>query len=354
MKALKNLSPIGKALVAFLAVAIFFSLLRVSFVLMNVANDLAVLGGGALLVATLTAAGIGAVRVIGSAAKKAMMAIAVMVGCFQLTGCYKIIPPGHAGITVQQTGTARGVNDIPVESGRVFYNPFNEDVLDYPTFVQRAIWTSSTAEGKKDSDGGRPNEEIAFQSKDSLHFTGDVAVAYQLVHAKVPHFYVQFRSDDLEVFTHGFFRDAVRKAIGIAAQNYTQEEINGGKQAIMEHDAEGLLKATMEPFGVTIVQLAFTSPPRPPDEVKKAIQMKVAAIQRAEQIENEKRQAVAEGDKTIATAEAQAKANQIITSSITPQLIQWEQMKVMREKWNGAMPMVSGAGQNTLLQLPTR
>lgn len=272
--------------------------------------------------------------------------------CVVSSGCYKIIPPGHAGITVQQTGSARGVNQIPVETGRVFYNPFNEDVLDYPTFVQRAIWTASASEGKKDESGGRPNEEIAFQSKDSLHFTGDVAVAYQLVAEKVPHFYVQFRSDDLENFTHGFFRDAVRKSIGIAAQDYTQEEINGGKQADLEHQAEELLRKSMENFGVNIVQLAFTSPPRPPDAVKQAIQGKVAAIQRAEQIENEKRQAVAEGAKTVALAEAQAKANITITSSITPTLLQWEQIKVMQNKWNGQMPMVSGGGNPLMLQLP--
>ncbi len=316
--------------------------------LMNVADDI-VVASGALLVflAGWLAWGLPWKELVKKADALLLMALALST-----VGCYKIIPPGHAGITVHQTGTSRGVNQIPVETGRVFYNPFNEDVLDYPTFVQRAIWTASSTEGKKDDSGNRSNEEIAFQSKDSLHFTGDVAVAYQLMAAKVPHFYVQFRSDDLENFTHGFFRDAVRKAIGIAAQHYTQEEINGGRQADLEHEAEEIVKTAMAPFGVNIVQLAFTSPPRPPDQVKQAIQAKVAAIQRAEQIENEKRQAVAEGEKTIASAAAQAKANAVITSSITPQLLQWRQLDVMQAKWNGQMPMVSGSSSALMMQLP--
>ena len=265
---------------------------------------------------------------------------------FTSTGCYKIIEPGHAGIVVQQTGSNRGVDQIPVSTGRVFYNPVNEDVLDYPTYVQRAIWTASTTEGKA------TNEEIAFQSSDQLHFTADVAVSYQLVHNRVPAFYVQFRNDDIQAFTHGFFRDALRKAIGQAASHFSQEEVNGGKQSEIEKQAQENLAIAVAPYGVQIIQLAFTSPPRPPAAVQQAIQNKIAAIQRAEQIENEKRQAVAEGAKNVAFAEAQAKANQTITSSITPTLLEWERLKVLQNKWDGKMPMVTSGNNSLLLTLP--
>ena len=57
------------------------------------------------------------------------------------TGCYKVVAPGHVGIVVKQSGTDRGVQDFPIQSGRVWYNPVNEAVLTYPTYVQRAIWT---------------------------------------------------------------------------------------------------------------------------------------------------------------------------------------------------------------------
>lgn len=216
-------------------------------------------------------------------------------------------------------------------------------------FAGRAL-----SEGKKDDGSSAPNEEIAFQSSDQTHFTGDIAVAYQLVHAQVPAFYVQFRKDDIESFTHGFFRDAVRKAIGEAAQTFTQEEINGGKQADLEKKAESALRNVMLPYGVNIVQLAFIAPPRPPQVVMDAQHAKIAAIQRSEQIENEKRQAVAEGQKIIALADAQAQANARINSSITPQLVQWKQMEIMGQKWNGQMPMVQGGGSGLMLSLPVK
>jgi hypothetical protein len=50
----------------------------------------------------------------------------------------------------------------------------------------------------------------------------------------------------------------------------------------------------------------------------------------------------------MAEAEAQARANQLLSQSITPTLVQYE----LTKKWNGQMPQVTG-GAAPLLQLPT-
>lgn len=342
---MKGLIWLCVAVAAALAVIVNVAAVQAVLYLMNQTDDSAIAAAFVGLVALLVVD-----VLVGAAAlnrlRRYIAPMCVLLVAVTLSGCYKTIEPGRAGIKVQQTGANRGVAEIPVQTGRVFYNPFNEYVLEYPTNVQRAIWAKTTTEGKPD------NEEMAFQSGDQLHFTVDVAVAYQLVHEKVPAFYVRFRNDDIDAFTHGFFRDAVRKAIGTASQRFSQEEINGGKQADLEAGSQKVLAEAMEPFGVNIVQLAFTSPPRAPDAVRNAIEQKIAATQKAEQMENEKRQSTAEGAKQIALAEAQAKANGLISASISPTLIQWEQMKVMREKWNGQMSMVNGGGSGVMLNLP--
>ncbi len=256
----------------------------------------------------------------------------IVMTAAMLAGCYTTVEPGRVGIKVKQTGGDRGVQDIPAESGRVFYNPLNEYVLEYPTSVQRAIWTINPGEGKG------ANEEIAFQSSDSLHFTADVAVAYHLPLNTVPHFYVQFRNDDLAAFTHGFFRDATRSAIGDAAHNLTAEEINGGKQADLASNAQKHLAEKMLKYGVVIDQLVFTSPPRPPAQVKTAIEAKIAATQSAERVENQLREAAAEAKKTIVTAQAEAEANRLRQTALTPAIL--EQMRLA--KWNGVLPQVVG------------
>ena len=261
-----------------------------------------------------------------------------------ITSCYKIVTPGHVGIVVKQSGSDRGVQDYPVQSGRVWFNPINEVVLTYPTYVQRAIWTSSTQEGLP------INDEISFQSAEGLHFTADVNVSYQLTAAQVPKFYVKFRSDDLAAFTHGFFRDAVRNGFRISTA-YRAEEINGAKQTELIDRVLEQLRQAMQPYGVDVLQLGFATPPRPPQSVKDAIESKIAATQLAERAENEKRQAIAEAAKAVEIARGQAQANELLTRSLSPQLVQWKQLEILEQKWNGQFPQVVGSNSMPLLQM---
>jgi regulator of protease activity HflC (stomatin/prohibitin superfamily) len=262
-----------------------------------------------------------------------------------ITACYRVVAPGHVGIVVKQSGTDRGVQDFPIQSGRVWYNPINEVVLTYPTYVQRTIWAQSTTEG-------RPlNDEISFQSAEGLRFTADVNVSYQLKREEVPHFYVRFRNDDLDSFTHGFFRDAVRNAFKVSTE-YHAEDIYGVKQGELIDRVLGQVKPTMAAIGVDVIQLGFAAPPRPPDSVKLAIEMKIAATQHAERAENEKRQAIAEAAKSVEIARGQAQANDLLTKSLTPTLVQWKQLEILQAKWNGQFPQVVGSGGVPLLALP--
>jgi regulator of protease activity HflC (stomatin/prohibitin superfamily) len=270
--------------------------------------------------------------------------VPAVLGLALLTSCYKVVAPGHVGIVVKQSGTDRGVQDFPVQTGRVWFNPINEVVLTYPTYVQRAIWTSSTQEGMP------VNDEISFQSSEGLRFSSDVNVSYQLTPAEVPKFYVKFRSDDLAAFTHGFFRDAVRNAFKVSTA-YHAEEINGAKQSELIDQVLEQLRQAMQPYGVDVLQLGFATPPRPPDSVKQAIEAKIAATQHAERAENEKRQAIAEAAKAVEIARGQAQANELLTKSLSPQLMQWKQLEILDQKWNGQFPQVVGSGTMPLLQL---
>ena len=271
-------------------------------------------------------------------------ALLSIVALSLITSCYKIVTPGHVGIVVKQAGTDRGVQDFPVQSGRVWFNPINEVVLTYPTFVQRAIWTSSTQEGMP------VNDEISFQSSEGLRFTADVNVSYQLTAAQVPKFYVKFRSDDLTAFAHGFFRDAVRNGFRVSTA-YRAEEVNGGKQTELIDRVLEQLRIAMQPYGVDVLQLGFATPPRPPQSVKDAIESKIAATQLAERAENEKRRAIAEAAKAVEIARGQAQANDLLTRSLSPQLMQWKQLEIMEQKWNGQFPQVVGNNSMPLLQL---
>ena len=209
------------------------------------------------------------------------------VGC----NCVTRIGPGYVGIKVSMAGSNRGVEDIPATTGWVFYNPLITKVYSYPTFVQTAKWT-------KDPHEGRPiNEEITFTNRDSMLIAADISLSYSLRSDKVPHFYVKFRNDNLDDFTHGFLRNVARDMFNETAGKYSVEQIMGDNGPFLAEVRDRLQKQ-VEAIGVVIEQFGFIGAPRPPEGIIHAINAKVQAQQIALQKQTEITQAEADKKKT--------------------------------------------------------
>ena len=318
-------------------------------------------------------------------AKVAATATTALMAFFSLGGC-TTIEPGHVGIVVNKMGTDRGVESYPQQTGFVFFNPMTTNVYQYPTFVQSVVWTHS-------KDEGHPvNEELSFTTKEGLAVTADVSLSYQIKPDKVPYFYVQFRNDDLSQFTHGYLRNLTRDSFNEVASRYSVEEIMGPKMDKFLAEVKEHLAASLSKTGVQVdSQFGFVGAPRPPQNIVESINLKIAATQRAIQLENELRQsqaeaakqvAVAEGQAkaqraaaegqamsavelamgeataTMARAEATAKANEVINKSINENTIRWKQLELQRaqiEKWNGDVPSIqAGSSTGLMLQLPAQ
>ena len=133
-----------------------------------------------------------------------------------------------------------------------------------------------------------------------------------------------------------------------------RSDINGVRQSALVERVLAQVKETMHPFGVEVLQMGFAAPPRPPESVKLAIEAKIAATQHAERAENEKRQAIAEAAKSVEIARGQAQANELLTRSLTPTLVQWKQLEILQNRWNGQFPQVVGTSGMPLLSLPVK
>lgn len=55
---------------------------------------------------------------------------------FSTTSCSERVDAGSEGILVNLYGSDKGVDDVSLVTGRVWYNPFTEEVYEYPTYVQ--------------------------------------------------------------------------------------------------------------------------------------------------------------------------------------------------------------------------
>jgi regulator of protease activity HflC (stomatin/prohibitin superfamily) len=242
------------------------------------------------------------------------------------------------------------VSSYPIVTGRVWYNPWSESVLSWPTFVQTAKWTASLDEGKA------VNEEITFTNADQMQIAADISVSYHLVSEKVPAFYVKFRTDHMDQFTHGYMRNVARDMFDKHAGKYKIEQIMGDNAMFLQ-EVRAALERDVAPIGVVIDQFGLIGAPRPPKSVTDAINEKARAGQIAVQKQIELIQTQAEAAKEIAKAEghasavlkaakADAEANRMLSESLTDKLIALKHL----EKWNGAYPQVTG-GATPLLQL---
>jgi regulator of protease activity HflC (stomatin/prohibitin superfamily) len=227
--------------------------------------------------------------------------------------------------------------------------------------VQTVKWTRDTSEGHP------INEEMGFNSKEGMEIFVDVSLSYAIEPAKAPDFYVKYRVDDLDRFTHGILRDIVRNSLNEVASTYVVEDIYGERKAEFLNKVQGMIQQKVTPVGVGVQQFGFIGAPRVPSVIATAITAKAQAIQQAERARNELATTQAEAAKKIAEAEGDAKslvtraqgeadANRIRQNSLTPQLLELrriENNRALIDKWNGQLPTVeSGAGSGMILQLP--
>ncbi len=105
-------------------------------------------------------------------------------------------------------------------------------------------------------------------------------------------------------------------------------------------------------MGFSITHLYIIGQFHVPDNVREALNQKIEAIQRAQQRENELREAEAQARKEVAIvsgeaqskllkAESEAKANRLISMSLTKEMLEWEAIR----RWDGKLPHII-AGKN--------
>lgn len=261
-----------------------------------------------------------------------------------LTGC-TYVEPGYVGIKVNMYGTQKGVEDFPVQVGRVWYNPWTEDFYVYPTFIQNAAWTDEE------------DQSITFNSMEGAQVKANVGLSYSMKEEKVPDNFIKFRKP-IEDITATYLRTKVRDSFNRIAGKYKAVEIFGERKQELLDEVKQLLVSELSDDGFEIDTVSFIGSPTADERVMSSINQVIEATQLALQAENKVRQVEAEAKQKIAEAEgqaqsilkvaqAQSEANKKLVESITPELIQYQMM----EKWDGVAPKVVG-NSDFMLTLP--
>jgi regulator of protease activity HflC (stomatin/prohibitin superfamily) len=291
-----------------------------------------------------------------------LIAFAVVVAAMLIAdGTLTRIDAAHVGIKVHLAGGSRGVQDIPVVTGWVFYNPLTEQLIAFPTSVQNVVWTASHNEGRTS------DESITFSSQEGVNVNADIGLSFHIDPALAPHLYLRFRQPDLLVLADGYVRNAVREAFNDVASRMVVQDIYGAKKGKLVADVGSKLREVLGKDGFIIDQITINGALRLPENVAQAINRAMEATQNAIQAENRVRQVRAEAEQAVAEAHgaaeaarqraegeadavlirarADARANEIIRLSTTGAVLQYRSI----QRWDGKLPMYQGGDKLPLL-----
>ena len=246
---------------------------------------------------------------------KSKFILMLAVVCLMFSSCgYERVDAGYEGILVNLYGDDKGVGDVSMCTGAVWYNPFTQSVYEYPTFVQTVDY-----------------EPFTINAKDGSDFTVDPTVSLKIVDGKSPLVFKKYRKELNEV-VNGTLYNYVKDAFRIQLNNFTTDYIVSNRDSI-ENAIEKHLTAALLKENFQLEQL--TSGLKYPETIVKAVNAKNEAIQRAQQAQNEVAVAEANAKKLLVAAQAEAEANRLKQQALTPQILE----KMWIEKWDGKLPV---------------
>lgn len=243
------------------------------------------------------------------------------------TSCgYERIDAGYEGIKVNLYGDDKGVDDITLVTGAVWYNPITTAVYEYPTFVQTVDYAP-----------------FSINAKDGSSFTVDPTISLKIVDGKSAEVFKKYRKEDITEVINTTLYNYVRNAFRIQLNNYTTDELVSKREEFEKAIEERLSKELLaENFKLE----QMTSGLQYPQTLVNAIDAKNAAVQEAQKAQNEVLKIKAEAEKKIAAANGEAKAlkikgdaeaeyNRKIAASLSPLIVQ----QIMLDKWDGKLPV---------------
>lgn len=281
--------------------------------------------------------------------------VAGFIWSIVIISCFTRVSPGEVGVIVNMLGGEKGVEIKEKTVGIHFIEPW-KTIYIFPIFEQNHQWIE--------------DDSFTFQTSEGLPVTAEIGITYHLQQDRVHELFSRFRRG-MDEITHLFIRNNLRDYINRYASKMKIEDLIGPKKEEFFNDVHKSVQKELNALGFIISHVYVIGQFNVPPNVKEALNNKIAATQRAQQRENELREAEAQARKVIAESEGAAKskiieakgfaeskvikakadseANFMLSKSITRELLEWNSIN----RWDGKMPYaMSGSGMPFIIPLP--
>lgn len=252
--------------------------------------------------------------------------------------------PGEANVLRSWTGEVVGFED---EQGLHFKAPWVNNVT-FDVRNQRAVFVSEQNEGEGDNAGGRPDgPQITVQDGEGVTANIDIAIRYSVNPGSVVDIYSQYLNEE-NLRTRLIFND-IRSVVRSVPGSFNTLELLTNRDAVQQAIFEAL-EARWENDGIIVEDVAlqeirYGESVRTTYALAQEAQINVATEQaRLEAVQVSAQQKVVQ-------AQAEADANALLDSSLTPAILQQRYLDTLKElAAAGNLVITDGSGADILVQ----
>ncbi len=247
-----------------------------------------------------------------------ILKVLVIVGAFiaLVLSCIVQIGPGQVGVPI----LFGSVQDNVLKSGLNLVNPLiTVEELDIKT--QAYTMSVANMEGQIKGD-----DAINTLTSDGLTLRLDVTIWYRVNESEAPNIIRTIGTN----YEEKIVRPAVRTALRDISVKYTATDIYSVKREDFIIDVTKNLEKSFDGRGVILEKVLLRNVELP-DKVREAIDEKISAEQRAQQMVFVLQKEKQEAERKKVEATGISEAQKIISNTINPQYLQWKYIEALKD-----------------------
>lgn len=190
----------------------------------------------------------------------------------------------------------------------------------------------------------KPSEDASSLDLQQVHT--EVTLAYHFDPSNIAYIYSNLIDNSPNAVENKVVNPAIYEAIKATTARYNVQELVE-KRSKVRDDIETMVKERISQYHIIAESVSITDF-RFSQEFEKSIEAKQVAQQDAEKASNVLQQVKIEAEQKVAAARGEAEALKAQKEQITPELLQLRMIEMMREKWDGALPVNYYGGQAPL------
>jgi regulator of protease activity HflC (stomatin/prohibitin superfamily) len=230
--------------------------------------------------------------------------------------CLVQVGPGEVGVPI----LFGNIQDNSLRSGLNFVNPLvTVEMIDIKT-------QAYTMSGVKDEGAKKEDDAILTLSSDGLTIKLDVTVWFKVSEADAPNLLRTIGIDYLEKIV----RPASRTALRDVSVMFTATDIYSTKRDDFINNITKTLENSFLGRGIVLEKVLLRNVELP-EKVREAIDEKIAAEQKAQQMVYTLQKERQEAERKKVEAEGIAEAQRIISNTISTQYLQWKYIETLKE-----------------------